>query len=213
MRFSFDPDSLLMRTLSRVADLALLNVVFLLTCLPIFTIGAANTALYTVVFTMDTGREGKLLSGYFRAFRDNFRQSTLLWLIILLFGASTYVYMVQFSALGGSLGYVLLVLATAILVTLLMVFSYAFPLFSQFSNTIRATATNSLLLAVAYLPRSVILLVINCFPWVLLFMNLYAFIHLGFLWFILYFAAAAYLNSRVLLKVFQPLREKAESSR
>ena len=80
MRFLFDPESQIMQILSRFCDIVILNLVFLLTCIPIFTIGAANTALYDVVFRMDTDREGKLLPTYFHSFRENFRQSTILWL-------------------------------------------------------------------------------------------------------------------------------------
>ena len=43
----------------------------------------------------------------------------------------------------------------------------------------------ALLLAVANLPRTLILAVINCFPWMLMIMNLYAFIRFGFLWFVI----------------------------
>ena len=71
----FDPDSWLMQLISRFSSLAVLNLLFLCTCIPVFTIGAALTALYDVVFRMDTEREGKLVSAYFRAFTANFRQS------------------------------------------------------------------------------------------------------------------------------------------
>lgn len=209
MRFLFSPDSMIMRFFSRFADLVLLNVVFLLTCLPVFTIGAANTALYAAVFPMDTEREGKLLTSYFRAFRSNFRQSTAIWLILLLFGAATCVNMVQFSGIGGSTGYLLLVLTMLVLVLLGMIFSYSFPLLSQFGNSTKGTLANALLLAVGHLPRSLVLLGINCFPWALMVMNLYSFIQLGFLWFALYFSAAAYFNSRLLYKVFGPYWEQS----
>jgi hypothetical protein len=86
MRFLFDPDSLIMHIIGRFCDIVILNIVFLLTCIPLFTIGAANAALYDVVFRMDTEREGKLLSTYFRSFLENIRQGTLLWLVLLLFG-------------------------------------------------------------------------------------------------------------------------------
>ena len=92
-------------------------------------------------------------------------------------------------------------------------FPLAFPLISQFDNTTGNTLKNSLLLAVANLPRTLILAVINCFPWVLLAVNLYAFIQLSFPWLALYFAAAAYFNSSVLMKVFDRLREQASSER
>lgn len=207
MRFLFDPDSKIMQIISRFCDIVILNIVFLLTCLPIFTIGAANTALYDTVFRLDTEREGKLLATYFHAFRANFRQATAIFLFLSLFAAATYLNMVRFSELGGNIGYLLFLLAMAVFVILAMIFSYAFPLLSQFRNSTRKTLTNSLLLGVAHLPRTAVLLVINCFPWALMFMNLYAFMQLGFLWFALYFAAAAYFNSRVLMKVFQPYRD------
>ena len=208
MRFLFDPDSLVMRFLSRFADIVILNLVFLLTCIPVFTIGAANTALFDVVNRMDTEREGKLLSTYFRSFQENFKQSTALWLILLLFGAATYLNMTRFSFLGESsyvLGYALFVVSMLVLVLEVFVFSYGFPLLSRFRNTTRRTALNALLLSIGNLPRTLVVSVLHCFPWALLIVNFYTFIQLGFIWLTMYFAAAAYFNSRVLKKVFDNL--------
>ena len=67
----FSLDSKFMQVMSRVADLIILNVIYLVTCLPVVTIGAASTALYTVCFRLGTAREGSLVKGYFRAFRDD----------------------------------------------------------------------------------------------------------------------------------------------
>ena len=66
----FSLDSKFMQAMSRVADLIILNVIYLVTCLPVITIGAAGTAMYTVCFRLGTDREGSLVKGYFRAFRD-----------------------------------------------------------------------------------------------------------------------------------------------
>lgn len=208
MRFLFDLDSPIMQIISRFCDIVILNLVFLITCIPIFTIGAANTALYDVVFRMDTNREGKMLPTYFRSFRKNFRQSTVLWLALLLFGAATYVNMTRFSVLGENsylLGYGLFIVSMVVLLLEVFLFSYSFPLLSRFRNSIRQTAINALLLAIGNLPRTLVVAVINCFPWALLIMNFYAFMQLGFIWLALYFAAAAYFNSRVLKKIFDTL--------
>ena len=210
MRFLIDPDSKIMQFISRITDIVVLNVMFLLTCLPVFSIGAANTALYDTVFRMDTEREGKLLSTYFHAFRKNFRQSTAIWLGLLLFGVATYVNMTRFSDIGGTLGYFLFLVSMLVALVLVLIFSYVFPLLSQFRNSTRQTLVNALLLSVAHLPRSILIAVINCFPWALLLMNLYAFARLACLWFFLYFSAAAYFNSRVLYKVFAPYREQGK---
>ena len=82
----FSPDSKIMQVLARLSDLVILNFLYLITCIPVFTIGAANTALYSVCFRM-LREEGGVVKPYFRAFRDNFRQGTGIWLILLLFSA------------------------------------------------------------------------------------------------------------------------------
>ena len=211
MRFLFDPDSQIMRFLARLADLVILNVVFLFTCLPLFTIGAAISALYSVVFAMDTEREGKALSTYFRAFRENFRQGTAVFLVLLLFGAASCVNMSQFSGIGGGLGYGLFLLAMLVLILTVFTATFAFPLISQFRNTTGAMLKNALLLSLSHLPRASLAGGINAFPWLVMLVNFYAFLRLGILWFALYFSAAAYYNSRILKKVFDALTENAET--
>lgn len=84
MRGLFSPDSRAMKMMGRIGDIMILNVIFLLTCIPVFTIGAASTALYTVCFRFGTDSEAGVIKSYFTAFRDNLKQSTLVWLIILV---------------------------------------------------------------------------------------------------------------------------------
>ena len=211
MPFLFSPDSKIMQIISRFCDIVILNLLFLVTCLPLFTIGAASAAMYTVVFRMDTDKEEGLFRTYFRAFRDNFLQGTAIWLLLALFGAASCVNMVQFSQLGGVLGYLLFLIAMLVFLVVVLIFSYVFPLLSQFRNSIKESLKNALPLSVAHLPRSILLAVINCFPAALLVLNLYAFAKLSYLWMVLYFAAAAYFNSRVLNKVFKPYWEQAEA--
>ena len=205
MRFLFDLNSPFMQFVSRFCDLVVLNLVYLLTCLPIFTIGAAPAALYATVFPMDTDREGKLLPTYFRAFGENFKQGTVVFLLLALFGAATYYNMVALASPDAALGYGILIVAVAIALVLCFVWAWVFPLISRFRNTIPAMLKNALLLAVGNLPRTLFVTVLNVFPWALLIVNLYAFLRLGFLWFSLYFSAAAYYNSRILKKPFDSL--------
>ncbi|MGM9549539.1 MAG: YesL family protein [Faecousia sp.] len=205
----FSLDSKFMRGMSRVTDLIILNCVFLLTCLPVITIGAATTALYTVCFRFGTQREGSLLGGYYRAFRDNFRQATLLWLFFLVFGGAACVNTVLFFSLGGWMHY-LFALFLFMLVTVMMVAGYVFPLLSQFRNDTRATAKNALILSVAFLPRTAAIVVFNVLPWFTLLTNPFVFLQMGLLWVFVYFSAAAYINTFLLRKVFAPYMEQEE---
>jgi len=208
MNLIFKYDSPIMQLISRFSSLVVLNLLFLCTSIPIFTIGASLTALYDVVFRLDSSREGKIAASYFQAFRANFRQSIPIWLLFLFLIGSSCANAVILSGKGTTSGLILSVAGIVILINSLLVLGYAFPLLSQFQNTTSNMLKNSLLLAIANLPRTLLVAVVNCFPWMLMLVNFYAFIQLSFLWLVLYFAAAAYFNSRVLMKVFAPLREQ-----
>ena len=79
----FDLDSPVMRFLSKMADLIILNLLAFVCCLPIFTIGASMTALHYVLLKIVRNEEGYVVRGFFKAFKSNFKQATVIWLILL----------------------------------------------------------------------------------------------------------------------------------
>lgn len=203
MQALFSPDSMFMRAMSRVGDLLLLNILFLLTSVPIITIGAAGTALYTVCFRFETERETGVFRSYFRAFRDNFRQATGIWLILVLCGATAFCNAYLFYAMGGPLRYAALIFPL-LFALVLLAGSYALPLLSQFDNGVLATLKNALALGLGYLPRSILITAVNIFPFAVLLLDAILFFQTAFLWAAIYFSAAAYLNTMLLKKVLQP---------
>ncbi len=203
-------ESPLIQALSRIADLILLNLVYLLTCLPIITIGAATTALYTVCFRLGTEREAGLLSTYFHAFCQNFKQATLIWIpAALLFGDLLLTMFLSLSHAGLSIYLSLLGLIMFIWVA--MIFGYVFPLISQFDNKIRLVLRNALILSLGYLPRSLLMTLLNLIPFIVLLLHPVGFFCSGAIWITLYFAAAAYINTRLLRKVFAPFMTEESS--
>ena len=206
----FAPDSRFMRYMSRLADLMLLNLLFLLTSIPIVTVGASLTALYSVCFRLGTVREGGTVRDYFQAFRANFAQATGLWLLEVLLVGSTLLCALLFHAMDGW-PHGLTVLFTGLCALAVMLFGYAFPLLSRFENSVGGILRNALLLSIGYLPRSLVMGVLNVFPFFLMAVDFYAFLKLAFLWVVLWFAAAAYANCQLLKKVFAPyLKEEEE---
>ncbi len=199
----FSLDSKFTRIMGRVGDLMALNLIFLVTCIPLITTGAACTALYTVCFRLGTEREGKLVRTYFQSFKENFKQSTVLWLAVLVCGAASVVNAYLFYAMTGPIRWCFL-LFTSLFALILLVTGYIFPLLSQFSSSVRSTVRNALLLSVGYLPRSLLVAVLNILPVVLLLIAPYTFLQVGVLWITLYFSTAAYGNSILLRKVFAP---------
>ena len=206
----FSPDSKFMRAMSRLADLILLNICFLLCSLPILTIGAAQTALYTVLFRLGTDMEDAgTVKSYFRAFLENFKQSTLLWLILVLCGGTAAVNTYVFYLMPGNIRWAFMVFAV-LFVMLFLLAGYAFPLASQFSNGPLSTLKNALVLSLGYLPRSVVIAALNAFPWALLLGNIVVFLQAGLIWVGLYFSAAAYFNTLLLRRVFAPYMDAGE---
>ncbi len=205
----FSPDSKFMRAMSRLGDLMLLNLAFLLCCLPLVTVGAARTALYTVSFQFARDRDARPLAAFFRAFRQNLRSGILLWLILLL-TAGIAVLDLRLVSVSLQGGWPLMLPFFLLLVLAAFTGSYAFPLLSQFDNSVQQTLKNALFLSLGCLPRTLPITALNLLPFALLFYDLYLFLTLRFLWVFLYFSAAAYLNARLLEKVFAPFRGEEE---
>ena len=203
----FSPDSKFMRAMSTLGDLILLNLAFLLCCVPVVTIGAAVTALYAVSFRIARGMEGHALAQFFRAFRQDFRRALPLWLLLLLAGAVAALDIWIFAAFTGALRLVEIPFVLLLLLTLFTA-SYAFPLLSQFDNSVKGTLKNALALSLGYLPRTLAVTALNVFPFALLLFDVYLFLNAGFLWVFLWFSAAAFLNAKLLEKVFAPYREE-----
>lgn len=201
----FSPDSKFMTVVSRFADLLLLNLVFLLTCLPVFTIGAAVTALYTMCFRLMREEYSRLLRSYFSAFKSNFRQATCIWLLLLLIVCPALFYFYVLFSMDSLLRYFGFLF---ILISLLaaMTASYVFPWISQFENTTGQALKNALILSISHLPRTLAIVAINLVPAIVFFISPELFLQVSFLWVALYSAAAAYMNTGLLWHVFKPYR-------
>ena len=199
----FSPDSKFMRAMSTLGDLLVLNLVFLVCCVPLVTIGPAVAALYTAAFRIVRDTGGRPVKMFFQAFRQNLRRGIGLWLLLLLAGAVVGLDIWLFTAFAEALRF-LVVLFGILLVLVLFTAGYAFPLLSQFDNTVKGTIKNALFLSLGYLPRTIAITVLNVFPFALLVWTMLLFLECGFIWIFLYFAAAACLNAKLLEKVFAP---------
>ena len=97
----FDPEGPLMGTLAIIADLAILNLITLLCCVPVITAGAAMTAMHYVLLKIVRQEDGYITADFLRSFRQNFRQATAVWSLFLLFAA---LLVLDFFLTGGSDG-------------------------------------------------------------------------------------------------------------
>ncbi len=205
----FNLDSPVMQGLSRICDLVVLNVLTVLLSLPIVTLGAASAALYDGVYRIHLD-EGGVYRAYFQAFKSNFKQATALWLILLAAALLVGCALLFYLQMEGLVGSILAFLAVVLAVLWCAVFSWAFPLQSRFENSVPNTLRNAMLCGIAYLPRTLILIVLNMTPVFLLLLFPAVFLQISIAWVLIWFALAAYLNLLALKKPLQKLMEPAE---
>ena len=201
----FDPDGKLMELLWKPIHIMFLNLLWVLFSLPIVTIGASTTALYSVLIKMRNGREGKILRDFWTAFRQNFRQATILWLLIVL---SAFVFttdIVFFLNMGGSFGTFSAMLFVGLDVLLLLVSLYVFPMQAVFDNPIGRTVKSALLLLSRHLGWTVVLLALAILTAVavILYWPLIG-------WFV--FGLAAFINAWIFDKIFRRYYPKEEQN-
>lgn len=168
MKF-FDPDSSFMQMLNTVTDLIVLNFVAFICCIPIFTIGASMTALHYSVLKIVRNEEGYVVKGFFKSFKQNFRQATIIWFIFLLaFGLVLGdLFILNNSTIAYASELKIVVMAAGILV--LLTYVYVFPLLAKFDNTIFRTIKNSFGMSIIRFPRTLIIIAVNCAPLLLVY--------------------------------------------
>lgn len=160
----FKLDSPLMNFLGKVCDIMILNVLVIVFSIPIFTAGAAITAAYSVAYKMVKNEEGHITKGFFKAFKENFKQSTAIWLIFLaVFFILFFDYRIMFYS-EVELNELIQYGVIAVTVILAMGFSFVFPLQARFSNTVKNTIKNSFLMALSHLPSAILFVVSYAVP-------------------------------------------------
>lgn len=160
----FDLDSKFMHYANKFADLMWLNVLTLVCCIPIVTAGASLTAMHRVLLAVYRDEESYITKMFFKSFKENFRQSTVIWLIyVLVFGVliSDFVLIVKnIIELPKIFTYALIFAAAAACLS----FIWVFVLQSRYQNTIKNTIKNSLVVAVSQILYSVMMLLMTILP-------------------------------------------------
>lgn len=206
----FNMDNGFFQVLSRIADLMILNIIFLITCIPIVTIGAAWTALYYVTLKMIRNEESYIVRSYFKSFKENFKQSTIMWLIALVLLVLLFFDYRIVNVMDGTIRQAMLIGLTVVALFLAMILTYLFPLQSKFYNTIKNTTKNALLMSIRHLPQTVIMLVITVAAVLITFFNNWTISYGLLFWILLGFATIALANSWFLVRIFDKYIPKDE---
>ena len=144
-----------------------LNLLTFAFSIPVITAGASLTAMYGVLLKLVRGDEAPFAKHFIGLFKENFKQSTLLWLpFLLIFGAAIVDIFVMITA-PGALAMWVIVPAIAAAIAAFLIFQFVMPLQSHFSNTFLGTLRSAALLAVSNLPKTILMALLWALPAVL----------------------------------------------
>jgi uncharacterized membrane protein YesL len=187
-----------MNFLNKVADIMILDILIIIFSIPIVTIGASYTAAYYVAMKMVRDEESYIIKGFWKSFKENFIQSTILWIIVLIFaGVLVFDYrLILYS--GVEFAQWMKIALLAVTAVMLMGVSYIFPMQARYTNKVGNTIKNSFLTALSHLPTSVLLVVIYSLPVIILYFIPQSFAVL----FLLGFGIIVFVKSFFIRKIF-----------
>lgn len=199
----FNYDSPFWSFMSQLADLIILNLLWIVFCIPVVTIGASTTAMYRVTLNMVRGEGSGVVRMFWDAFRLNLKQAVLIFLILLIpvLLVIYELWMYLSGAVGQSMWLGLVFCCPALILSLVL--AYVYPLLAQFDNSIKNTLKNACLLAIGSLPYSLVMAALNLLPVALFLYATSFFFRTAIFWVLIGGALVAFANSWLLRRVFK----------
>ena len=203
MRNLFNLDNPFVQFLARVGDLIIVNVLFVLCCLPVVTAGASIAAMHKVTQAMALDEDNGIVKTFFRAFRENFKQATAVWMVELIVLVSLVCdWLLVMSYFDVTVMYVLLGILAALVVC---VCSYMIHLLVRYQNTLRQHLSNALILSVIKLPKTIVMVFLNALPIIVAVLSLEVFWNTLIFWLTIGFSFVAYMNLFLLKPIYTQL--------
>lgn len=156
----FSYDNPVMQFISKIFDIVVLNVIFIFACIPVFTIGSALCGLYYVCLKMVRNEDPYVWRNFWKAFRQNFKQSTLVFLIFVCIFVFLWMDFYIINSANTTLFSILRVPLWLICLFLTSMFIYIFPVISHFVCTTRQALKNAALMALGHLPYTLAMLAV-----------------------------------------------------
>ena len=201
----FNSENPVMRFLARLVDLAILNVITLLYCIPVITAGGALTAMNYVLLHLHRGDESYIIRMFRKSFRQNFKQGIPEGLLTLAVAGIAAVDLFALHGSGSRAATMMMIIITIITVMLFVACVYMFALQSRYENTVGGTIMNALRLAIANLPRSAGMAIVWLI-WILVLIYLYKAASMFFLVFGL--SLPGYLCTMLYNRIFENLESE-----
>lgn len=194
--------------INTLCNFVVLNLVFLISCLPVITIGTALSSLYYVTLREARGEYGYLVRTYIKEFRKNLKSGTAAFAVLFVIGAVILFNLAFWFNLGGIPAAVITGLMAVGAIVWLFTFTYTFPLIARFNNSTKQTLINAFCLMMSNVQATLALLLIYV---MVLFLCVFL-VPMKLMMVLFGFAFIAYCQSFVFKKVFEPYEKELEKA-
>lgn len=200
MKF-FSIDSKFYKLMMPIGEMMILNFCWILGCLPLVTVGAANAAMYTVMGRRLREEGSGTIVPFFKAWWSNLKLGTLFWVAQAFITVSLGLFFFL------PLHTVFRVVAGVLLALVTMVFSLIYPQLARFRNRWFPTLRNAIILLVLRLKWVLLNLLVIFSPVIAFLLVPVEFLRYGFVWIVIGFSALFYLSAKLMQKILEPLED------
>ena len=199
----FNLDNGVMRFFSRVFDIVILNLLFIICCIPVVTIGASLTAMYSITLKMVRNEESHIIREFLKAFKQDFKQGTIVGMIAIIIALFIMIDLRIIAIIGDDKLKVLQVLCYIVIIWGYIMVLYAFPIIARFVHTTKEVFKNSFMISIVNFKWTILLILLN-FPFILMLVYSEVSMLLVFTIFIICgFAGLALIQSFIFRKIFE----------
>lgn len=179
MKSIFDPENGFWSFLNKLTDVLFLNILWLIFCLPIITIGASTTAMFQYTLKLAKNEEGYVAKTFFKAFKNNFLKASLLWIGMILISAILYIDAYICLQINNLYGNILFFAIVCISLLFLIACLYVFPILALFEMKLKRIIKDAFIMGIGnlHITISIIVLILiavfllNKFPILIFFMG------------------------------------------
>ena len=213
MQHFFNPENKFWEFMGKITDIACMSLLWVLTSIPIITMGASTTAFYEFTLNQVKDTEGSIVKSYFRSFKKHFKKASILWIVQLLglafFLADLWAAWNFITIKGGFAGILIFAICCFCAVVFISCCYYIYPTLAFYDFPIKKLISNSFIMAVGNLPVSITLIIMT----VALFAMIYYMSGLFFFWVALFIFFSSYFIMGVFIKYTEKDEEEEKEEK
>ncbi|MCI9283306.1 MAG: DUF624 domain-containing protein [Lachnospiraceae bacterium] len=204
----FNEDNFLNQFFLFLGKLIALNLLWVISCIPVITIGASTTALFYCTLKLHKDKDISAWKFFWKSFRSNFLQSTIIWILLLAAALLLWLERTAITTMPTGARQIFTYVLTAAGLFLLLITLYIFPTVASFENKTLKLVSHTLYFIFRQPGYAVAVVAITCLPMYFTLVDAELFPIYLFVWILCGFSLTAYADSWFFWRLFRPFFEE-----